>query len=118
MKLGDVNKEDFMELIPLDLEARNSFGKLNKIRNSGYIPGIVYGEGMEPEPVQIKESVFLSRNKVNLAETRGWSKITVSMHQTISIQAPLSGLFTHKCQGSHPDLSIDWTSGILKGNTD
>ena len=58
MKLGDVNKEDFMELIPLDLEARNSFGKLNKIRNSGYIPGIVYGEGMEPEPVQIKESVF------------------------------------------------------------
>lgn len=58
MKFGDVNKKDFMELIPLDLEARNSFGKLNKVRNSGYIPGIVYGEGMEPEPVQINESVF------------------------------------------------------------
>ncbi|MBP7176639.1 MAG: 50S ribosomal protein L25 [Thermoclostridium sp.] len=47
-----------MEFVTLDLEARNSFGKLNRIRNSGYIPGIVYGEGMEPSPVQIKESVF------------------------------------------------------------
>jgi large subunit ribosomal protein L25 len=47
-----------MEFVPLDLEARNTFGKLHKTRNSGFIPGIVYGEGMEPTPVQIKESVF------------------------------------------------------------
>jgi len=47
-----------MEFVPLDVEARNSIGKLHKTRNSGYIPGIVYGEGMEPAPVQIKESVF------------------------------------------------------------
>lgn len=47
-----------MEFVPLDVEARNSFGKLHKTRCSGYIPGIVYGEGMEPTPVQIKETVF------------------------------------------------------------
>lgn len=47
-----------MEFVPLELEARNDFGKLHKIRSNGYIPGIVYGEGMEPAPVQIKESVF------------------------------------------------------------
>lgn len=47
-----------MELVPLDLETRNTFGKLHQTRNSGYIPGIVYGEGMEPAPIQIKESVF------------------------------------------------------------
>lgn len=47
-----------MEFIPLELEARDTLGKLNKTRNSGYIPGIVYGQGMDPTPVQIKESVF------------------------------------------------------------
>jgi len=51
-------KEVSMDFVPLDVEARNDFGKLNKTRNSGYVPGIVYGEGMEPAPVQIKESIF------------------------------------------------------------
>jgi large subunit ribosomal protein L25 len=48
-----------MEYIPLDLEIRNTVGgNLNRARHSGYIPGIVYGNGMDPTPVQIKGSVF------------------------------------------------------------
>src|SRR5690554_3919579 len=50
-----------MEYVPLDLEVRDTIGgNLNKTRHSGYIPGIIYGTGMEPTPVQIKESVFSS----------------------------------------------------------
>lgn len=47
-----------MEFVPLELETRNTLGKLNKTRNNGYIPGILYGKDMEPVPVQIKESIF------------------------------------------------------------
>lgn len=54
-----------MEFVPLDVESRDEFGKLNKTRSSGYIPGIVYGEGMEPAAVQIKESVFCDNMRHN-----------------------------------------------------
>lgn len=52
-----------MNNFPLEIEKRQSTGsgKINRIRHSGYIPGIIYGKGMEPTPIQIKESV-LSEN--------------------------------------------------------
>lgn len=52
-----------MNNFPLEIEKRQSTGsgKTNRIRHSGYIPGILYGKGMEPTPIQIRESI-LSEN--------------------------------------------------------
>jgi|LSQX01.2.fsa_nt_gb large subunit ribosomal protein L25 len=47
-----------MDYIPLDLETRDVSGNLHQTRDSGYIPGIVYGQGMDPTPIQIKQTVF------------------------------------------------------------
>lgn len=47
-----------MDYVPLDVEVRDSPGNSNQIRQSGYIPGIVYGQGIDPTPVQIKGTVL------------------------------------------------------------
>jgi len=50
-----------MDTVPLRIEERTLIGsgKLNKIRHSGYIPGIIYGKGIDTKPIQIKKT-FLS----------------------------------------------------------
>ena len=44
----------------MDVQVRNTVGNgsANRLRNDGYIPGIVYGKGMEPTPVQVRNSVL------------------------------------------------------------
>lgn len=41
-------------------ELRNEMGKnrSKQLRNNGYIPGILYGKGMETQPVKVDESEF------------------------------------------------------------
>ncbi|AGC67943.1 50S ribosomal protein L25 [Thermoclostridium stercorarium subsp. stercorarium DSM 8532] len=47
-----------MNNINLNVQVRNTIGNgsANRLRNSGYIPGIVYGKDMEPTPIQIKNT--------------------------------------------------------------
>lgn len=49
-----------MNNINMDVQIRNTIGNgsANRLRNNGYIPGIVYGKDMEPTPIQIKNSVL------------------------------------------------------------
>lgn len=49
-----------MEYVPMNLEPRDTIGsgKVNRARHEGYIPGVIYGMGMEATPVQIKGSVL------------------------------------------------------------
>ena len=49
-----------MDYISMDVQLRDTVGNgsVNRLRNNGYIPGIVYGKDMEPTPIQIKNSVL------------------------------------------------------------
>lgn len=51
-----------MNDISMDVEIRNTVGNgsANRLRNSGYIPGVIYGKDMEATPIQIESSVFSS----------------------------------------------------------
>ena len=49
-----------MNNISMDVQVRNTVGNgsANRLRNSGYIPGVVYGKDMEATPIQIESSVL------------------------------------------------------------
>ncbi|MEY8303504.1 50S ribosomal protein L25 [Anaerosalibacter bizertensis] len=49
-----------MAEVKMAAELRNEMGKnrSRQLRNKGYIPGILYGKGMETQPVKVKESEF------------------------------------------------------------
>lgn len=49
-----------MNNINIDVQVRNSVGNgsVNRLRNSGYVPGVIYGKDMEPTPIQIESSVL------------------------------------------------------------
>lgn len=49
-----------MAEVKMAAELRNEMGKnrSRQLRNNGYIPGILYGKGMETQPVKVKESEF------------------------------------------------------------
>ena len=49
-----------MNNISMDVQVRNTVGNgnANRLRNSGYIPGVIYGKDMEATPIQIESSVL------------------------------------------------------------
>ncbi|MBW4828437.1 MAG: 50S ribosomal protein L25 [Clostridiaceae bacterium] len=49
-----------MAEVKMAAELRNEMGKnrSKQLRNNGYIPGILYGKGMETQPVKVDESEF------------------------------------------------------------
>ena len=49
-----------MNNISMDVQLRNTVGNgsANRLRNSGYVPGVVYGKDMEATPIQIESSVL------------------------------------------------------------
>ncbi|HEY8422919.1 MAG TPA: 50S ribosomal protein L25 [Thermoclostridium sp.] len=49
-----------MNNISMDVQLRNTVGNgsASRLRNNGYIPGVVYGKDMEATPIQIESSVL------------------------------------------------------------
>lgn len=49
-----------MNNISMDVEVRNTVGNgsANRLRNTGYIPGVIYGKDIKATPIQIKGSVL------------------------------------------------------------